>query len=253
MNFINKKKNPFEVLGIRDGEMSLSKVENAYKSMRKNLDDQISQGNFKISLTYDELEKAFQELVSYIDESANIDPEEVVISASLLPKSHKSSTNIRNNENLTANYLEENKIIYMYKEKENTERKNIRENVSRPIDSLMNMKNSSKRVKAVSSNKPELITELENIIASSENISGNLLKNLRERMSVSLEEMSNKIKVSRIYLEAIESDSFDKLPAEVYAKGFFNSYLNYIGLDRKDLVEALMEIYRARKRLIKKR
>jgi cytoskeletal protein RodZ len=65
--------------------------------------------------------------------------------------------------------------------------------------------------------------------------------------------MSNKIKVSKIYLEAIESDSFDKLPAEVYAKGFFNSYLNYIGLDRKDLVEALMEIYRARKGLIKKR
>jgi cytoskeletal protein RodZ len=72
-------------------------------------------------------------------------------------------------------------------------------------------------------------------------------------MSVSIDEMSNKIKVSKIYLEAIESDSFDKLPAEVYAKGFFNSYLNYIGLDRKDLVEALMEIYRARKGLIKKR
>ena len=41
MNISNKKKNPFEILGLRDGEMSLVKVENAYRTMRKNLDDQM--------------------------------------------------------------------------------------------------------------------------------------------------------------------------------------------------------------------
>jgi cytoskeletal protein RodZ len=91
------------------------------------------------------------------------------------------------------------------------------------------------------------------IISQTNKVSGSLLKVLREKMSVSIDEMSNKIKVSKVYLEAIESDYFDKLPAEVYAKGFFYSYLNYIGLDRKDLVEALMDLYRGQKRLIKKR
>ena len=66
MNISNKKKNPFEILGLRDGEMSLVKVENAYRTMRKNLDDQMNQGELKLNLTYEDIEKAFQELISYI-------------------------------------------------------------------------------------------------------------------------------------------------------------------------------------------
>ena len=245
MNISNKRRNPFEVLGLRDGEMSLSKIETAYRSMRKNLDEQLSQGNSNSNLTYEDLEKAFQELIGYVEEDSSQDPEEVVISASFLPVFH--------NKEINTQTIKNNNIIYMYKENQSSSKKNIKENISRPIDSLMNMKNTSKRVTALSAKKPDLIQSLEKIISGTDKISGNLLKVLREKMSVSIEEMSNKIKVSKIYLEAIESDSFDKLPAEVYAKGFFNSYLNYIGLDRKDLVEALMDVYRAKKRLIKNR
>lgn len=250
MNISNKKKNPFEILGLRDGEMSLVKVENAYRTMRKNLDDQMNQGELKFNLTYEDIEKAFQELISYIDEDTSQDPEEVVISASFMPKINNKNMVIRK-EQISI----DNNLLYMHKDNHVSPpvHKIKNENITRPIDSLMNMKNTSKTLRAVSANKPEMIQTLENIISSTESISGNLLRILREKMSVSIDEMSNKIKVSKIYLEAIESDSFDKLPAEVYAKGFFNSYLNYIGLDRKDLVEALMEIYRARKRLIKKR
>ncbi len=243
MNISNKRRNPFEVLGLHNGEMSLRKIEKAYRNMRKNLDEQLSQGNLNHSITYDDLEKAFQELIGYVDEDSSLDPEEVVISASLLPILHHqdAKTKVEN----------ENNIIYMYKENQQVDKRYLKENISRPIDSLMNMKNSSKRVIALSAKNPELIQSLEKIISGTDKISGTLLKMLREKMSVSIEEMSNKIKVSKIYLEAIESDSFEKLPAEVYAKGFFNSYLNYIGLDRKDLIEALMEVYRAKKRLIK--
>ena len=250
MNISNKKKNPFEILGLRDGEMSLVKVENAYRTMRKNLDDQMNQGELKLNLTYEDIEKAFQELISYIDEDTSQDPEEVVISASFMPKVNNKNMVIRK-EQISI----DNNLLYMHKDNHVSlpVQKIKNENITRPTDSLMNMKNTSKRLRAVSANKPEMIQTLESIISSTESISGSLLRILREKMSVSIDEMSNKIKVSKIYLEAIESDSFDKLPAEVYAKGFFNSYLNYIGLDRKDLVEALMEIYRARKRLIKKR
>ncbi len=244
MNILNKRRNPFKVLGLRDGEMSLRKIENAYRNMRKNLDDQLSQGNSNHHFTHDDLEKAFQELIGYADEDTSTDSEEVVISASFLP--------IYQHQDAKTKEVNDGNIIYMYKENQQANKNYLKENISRPIDSLMNMKNSSKRVIALSAKNPELIQSLEKIISGTEIISGNLLKILREKMSVSVEEMSNKIKVSKIYLEAIECDSFEKLPAEVYAKGFFNSYLNYIGLDRKDLIEALMEVYRAKKRLIKK-
>lgn len=243
MSILNKRKNPFAVLGLHDGEMSLSKIENAYRNMRKNLDTQLSQENSNYHVTYDDLEKAFQELISYVDEDLDQDPEEVVISASLLPVFH--------NQDSKAQTTKDNNIIYMYKESHQPLKLNLKENVSRPIDRLMNMKVSSKKVTALSAKRPELIQSLEKIISGTDQISGNLLKILREKMSVSIEEMSNKIKVSKIYLEAIESDAFEKLPAEVYAKGFFNSYLSYIGLDRKDIIEALMEVYKSKKRLIK--
>lgn len=243
MNISNKRRNPFEVLGLHDGEMSLNKIENAYRNMRKNLDDQLSQGNSNPHITYEDLEKAFQELIGYVDEDSDQDPEEVVISASFLPVFH--------HQDVKAKEIKDSNIIYMYKENQSASKNNLKEKISRPIDALMNMKNTPKRVIALSAKNAELIQSLEKIISNTDKISGNLLKILREKMSVSIEEMSNKIKVSKIYLEAIESDSFEKLPAEVYAKGFFNSYLNYIGLDRKDLVEALMEVYRAKKRLIK--
>ncbi|APJ04951.1 helix-turn-helix domain-containing protein [Silvanigrella aquatica] len=247
MNTLSKRKNPFEVLGLSDGEMSLNKIEIAYRNTRKNLDEQMTLGN-AYHITYEEIEKAFQELITYLDEDPARDSEEVVISSSFLPKFNSNKS--RNKPKKETN------IVYFYQEKEAFKEQPkptiIKENIKRPIDSIMNMKTpNSKRVTALMAKKPDKIKELEKYISENEKISGGLLKILRDKMHVSIEEMSNKIKVSRLYLDAIENDCFDKLPAEVYAKGFFNSYLNYLGLDRKDLVEALMDVYRAQKRLIK--
>ena len=243
MSMSYKKKNPFEVLGLLDGEMSAPIIESAYKSMRKALDEQLSNGNKANHITYEELEKAFQELIGYLEEDLLEDPEEIVISASFLPRHHQGvelpeKTNVNN-------------VLYMYKE--SAKQSKVHEMNHRPIDKLMDMKLEPKRVRAHGAEKQDTVQSLEKIIAGTEEISGSLLKKLREKMSVSFEEMSSKIKVSKYYLEAIENDLFENLPAEIYTKGFFNAYLSYIGLDRKDLIEALMEVYRAKKRLIKKK
>jgi DNA-binding transcriptional regulator YiaG len=242
MSVANKKINPLEILDIKDGDLTINKIELAYRIKRKYLDEKFKGKQQEGSVYYDQLENAFQELIDYIDQDASPDNEDVVISASLLPIAKPSP--------VKTNYNKEDNIIYMKKNYENP--KNIYKN-QQSFSKSHSDTNLNNRVRAYNAENQENIKELEDIISTYEKISGKILKILREKMNVNIDEMSNKIKVSKNYLEAIEIDSFDKLPAEVYARGFFNSYLNYLGLDRKDLVEALMDLYRAQKRLIKKR
>ncbi len=242
MSVANKKINPLEILDIKDGDLSINKIEIAYRSKRKYLDEKFQGKQQEGLVYYDQLENAFQELINYIEQDASPDNEDVVISASLLPIAKPSP--------VKTSYNKEDNIIYMKKNYENP--KNFYKN-QQSFSKSHSDTNLNNRVRAYNAENQENIKELEDIISTYEKISGKILKILREKMNVNLDEMSSKIKVSKNYLEAIETDSFDKLPAEVYARGFFNSYLNYLGLDRKDLVEALMDLYRGQKRLIKKR
>lgn len=102
---------------------------------------------------------------------------------------------------------------------------------------------------ARASMQPEAINMMNNIIDSAEQISGGLLKKLREEMNVGVEEMSVRTKIPRKYLLAIESDRYDQLPAAVYFRGFLVSYLRYLNLKREDIIDAITENYRSRLRI----
>ncbi len=246
-----KRKNPYEVLGLRDGEISLNKIEEAYRNKRQQLSDVESSATQNKQLLFDEIEKAFQELVNYLDDDTLQDQEEVVISAAFFPK---SSTNpVKKLDFQQPTHIDEEDYKPVYNESINKPIKNIRPMVTRPVENIMNAKVGPRRMKAESTNNLELLNNIDKMLQKAENINGAMLKKIREAMAVSVDEMSLKIKVSKSYLEAIESEHFEELPAEVYTKGFFNSYLNYLGIDKKHLVEALMEIYRDKKRLIKKK
>ncbi len=60
---------------------------------------------------------------------------------------------------------------------------------------------------------------------------GQIIKDERLRKAVSLIDASSKTKLKVAYLEAIERDDFDKLPAPIYAKNFIRIYANFLGLD----------------------
>ncbi|MFZ9519444.1 MAG: helix-turn-helix domain-containing protein [Silvanigrellaceae bacterium] len=90
---------------------------------------------------------------------------------------------------------------------------------------------------------------MNNIIDSAEQITGSLLKKLREEMGVDVEEMSVRTKIPRKYLIAIESDRYEQLPAAVYFRGFLVSYLRYLNLKREDIIDAITENYRSRLRI----
>lgn len=65
---------------------------------------------------------------------------------------------------------------------------------------------------------------------------GKTLKQARERMGVELETISKEMKINRKILEWIEEETFEKLPALVYLKGFLKSYAQSLGLDPSKVI-----------------
>lgn len=69
---------------------------------------------------------------------------------------------------------------------------------------------------------------------------GSYLKYERELRGVPLEEISGTTKIHIRFLRALEENSFDELPGEVFIKGYIRSYANTIGSD----VEEMLNIYK---------
>jgi cytoskeletal protein RodZ len=59
---------------------------------------------------------------------------------------------------------------------------------------------------------------------------GSYLRQERELRNISLEELSEQTHIKMEYLQAMESDHFEKLPGLTFAKGYITSYSKYIGL-----------------------
>jgi cytoskeletal protein RodZ len=69
---------------------------------------------------------------------------------------------------------------------------------------------------------------------------GSWLRQQRELREVSLREVADVTKISIRYLEALEQDRFDVLPAPVFAKGFLRQYATYVGLKPDDVVNSYL-------------
>ncbi len=65
---------------------------------------------------------------------------------------------------------------------------------------------------------------------------GTWLRRQREAREISLREISEASKISMRYLEALEDDRFEVLPAPVFARGFLREYSKVVGLNGDDVV-----------------
>lgn len=65
---------------------------------------------------------------------------------------------------------------------------------------------------------------------------GSWLRRQREVRDITLREIADDSKISLRYLQALEEDRFDILPAPVFVKGFLRHYARYVGLDAEDVV-----------------
>jgi cytoskeleton protein RodZ len=66
---------------------------------------------------------------------------------------------------------------------------------------------------------------------------GETLRKARSERGVELSEVEQATKIRAKFLEAMEEDRWDALPAPVYARGFLDIYARYLGLDRKALLD----------------
>lgn len=68
---------------------------------------------------------------------------------------------------------------------------------------------------------------------------GTMLREARLRRGLTLAEASADTRINPAYLEAIESERWELMPAPVYARGFFRSYARYLGMPG-DTIERLV-------------
>jgi transcriptional regulator with XRE-family HTH domain len=62
---------------------------------------------------------------------------------------------------------------------------------------------------------------------------GQILKEKREKYSITLEEIARKTKIRQIYLEAFEQNDYGSLPSNPYAKGILKRYTSFLNLNSK--------------------
>lgn len=64
---------------------------------------------------------------------------------------------------------------------------------------------------------------------------GQRLHTLRVQKKLTLDEVSQSIKIKPVFLTAIEKSEYHKLPSPAYAQGFVRNYATYLGLSRAEI------------------
>lgn len=67
---------------------------------------------------------------------------------------------------------------------------------------------------------------------------GRLLRDQREALSLSVEDVAKRLRIRRPYLEAIEQGRFDQLPGAAYIPAFLRAYAAHLGLDAEKVLSA---------------
>lgn len=65
---------------------------------------------------------------------------------------------------------------------------------------------------------------------------GEYLRGERERRNITIEQIASATKINIKLLHALESDSFDSLPAKPFVRGFITNYARYIGLEPQAII-----------------
>lgn len=71
---------------------------------------------------------------------------------------------------------------------------------------------------------------------------GEWLRRQRELREISLRDIAERTKISLRYLEAMEADRFDLLPAPIFAKGFLREYARYVGLSPDEVINHYLAV-----------
>jgi cytoskeleton protein RodZ len=66
---------------------------------------------------------------------------------------------------------------------------------------------------------------------------GERLRSARQALGLSLEEIENVTRIRRLFLVALEQETFDVLPGPAYVRGFLRTYAAYLGIPSEELLD----------------
>lgn len=84
------------------------------------------------------------------------------------------------------------------------------------------------------------LTEQERVVAEAATPGGQL-RNAREQAQLTLAVVANELKLTTAYIEALEDDRFESLPAEPFVLGYLRAYARFLTLDAQQLVDSYHE------------
>ncbi len=82
------------------------------------------------------------------------------------------------------------------------------------------------------------------VIEIGDEITGPLLKKIRESRGLDLAEISQRTKISERHLRSIEEDRFSEMPAAVYVRGFVTEYARMLRIDATRVAELYLRRFR---------
>jgi flagellar biosynthesis protein FlhG len=90
--------------------------------------------------------------------------------------------------------------------------------------------------------------ELAREIHSETDFDGEMLRRVRESLGMELSDIASRTKIGVSHLQAIEADSYEHLPAEVYTRGFVGQVAKLLGLDATQVTRTYVRRLRAARR-----
>jgi curved DNA-binding protein CbpA len=126
------------------------------------------------------------------------------------------------------------------------------ESAEQPINRLST--EPDRPIAETATQKPEqsgAIPYANDIDITGQKINGKMFQELRERQGIPLQEVADKTRISITYLQYIEKDRFEGLPAEVYLKGYLMQYTKMLGLDPVPITDHYLMHYEDWRKSIK--
>ncbi len=99
-----------------------------------------------------------------------------------------------------------------------------------------------RRVDIVKSRTPS--PEVEEIITQESEFRGSFLRKIRECLGITLDELAEFTKISQTYLNCLEEEEFESLPAAVFVRGFVVQVAKALKLPHEKVAEHYMAHYR---------
>jgi cytoskeleton protein RodZ len=75
------------------------------------------------------------------------------------------------------------------------------------------------------------------MVTNDEKTIGDILKAEREKKNITYAQISDELKISTTFIQALEQNKYDIFPGEPYVVGFLNNYSEFLGLNPNSIVE----------------